>query len=120
MSDAYMKSYAKRVRKINKKHRKMGNGVVHSVNHDGLIIARPRRSGLRLPLGGMVLAILAFFAFKTFLLIYLGQATYNDRVNILQNGSFIEQAGAYVMSADTVTKSLATYVTSDILGSKTF
>lgn len=120
MSDTDMKSYAKRVRKINKKHRKMGNGVIHLVNRDGLIIARPRRSRMRLPLGGIVLGILAFFAFKTFLLIYLGQATYNDRVNMLQNGSFIEQAGAYVMSVDTVTQSLATYVTGEFLGANTF
>jgi len=120
MSDTYMKSYAKRVRKINKKHRKMGNGVVHSVNHDGLIIARPKRSGVRIPLMGIAIGIAAFFAFKVFLLIYLGQATYNDRVDVLQNGSFIEQAGAYVMSADTVTKSLATYVTSEFLGGNTF
>ena len=98
----------------------MSHGVIHSVNHDGLIIARPRRAGVRFPLIGIAMGIAAFFAFKVFLLIYLGQATYNDRVDILRGGSFIEQAGAYVMSADTVTKSVATFVTNEVLGSKTF
>ncbi len=110
MSDIYMKNFNKRVRRINKKHRKMSHGIVHSINHDGLIVARARRRGPRLPWKGIAFAIVAFFGFKVFLLIQLGQATYDDRIELLQAGTIIEQAGAYVMSADPLTMFIANQV----------
>lgn len=101
--DINMKDFGKRVKRINKRHRKLSNGYVSSMNHDGLIIARVRRSGPRFPWKGIALCFVAFFAFKGFLLSQLGQTTYNERVNSLQSGTYIENAGAYAMSADPVT-----------------
>lgn len=114
MADANMKDFGKRVRRINKRHRKMARGFVPSVNHDGLIVARVRRSGPRFPWKGIALCFIAFFAFKGFLLVQLGQSTYNDRVGKLESGTMVEQAGAYVMSADPVTRWIAGQIRSVI------
>ena len=102
--DLNIKDFGKRVKRINKRHHKIAtNGYITSVNHDGLIIAKVRRRGPRFPWKGIALGFVLFFAFKGFLLSQLGAATYNDRVDLLRNGTFIEEAGAYAMSADPVT-----------------
>lgn len=110
MADVYTKSFNKRVRRINKKHRKMANGYIHSVNHDGLIVARVRRRGPRFPVMGIALGIIAFFGFKAFLIIQLGTATYEDRLDQLRSGTVVERAGAYVMTADPLTRFAATEI----------
>lgn len=101
--DINMKDFGKRVKRINKRHRKLANGYVSSVNHDGLIIAKVRRSGPRFPWKGIALCFIAFFAFKGFLLSQLGATTYNERVGSLKDGTYVEEIGAYAMSADPVT-----------------
>lgn len=110
--DINMKDFGKRVKRINKHHRKLANGYITSVNHDGLIIAKVRRSGPRFPWKGIVLCFAAFFAFKGYLFSQLGEATYNDRVVSLQMGSVVEQAGAYAMAADPVTMMISEQIKS--------
>jgi len=112
MADANMKDFGKRVRRINKRHRKLANGYMPSVNHDGLIVAKVRRSGPRFPWKGVALCFVAFFAFKGFLLVQLGEATFNERVQKLEAGTVVEQAGAYAMSADPITKWIASQIQS--------
>ncbi|NSX54226.1 hypothetical protein HRQ87_05385 [Sulfitobacter sp. 1151] len=85
----------------------MSRGVVTSVNHDGLIIARPRRAAPRFPVKGIILMIIAFFAFKGFLLAQLGDATYGQRIATLQQGTGVEQAGAWAMQVDPLTQWIA-------------
>lgn len=108
--DLNMKDFGKRVKRINKRNRKLANGYVTSINHDGLIIAKVRRSGPRFPWKGIALCFIAFFAFKGFLLAQLGEATYNNRVASLQAGTSIEKIGAYGMSADPVTQWVASQI----------
>lgn len=91
-----------RIRGLQKKHRKMANGVVHSVNHDGLIIARPRRQRIQMPIKGLFLMVSSFFIFKAFLLGYLGSITYLERVNLLASGTVVEQVGAALMKPDPI------------------
>ncbi len=112
MADPQMKDFGKRVKRINKRHNKLANGYVASVNHDGLIVAKVRRSGPRFPWKGIALCFVAFFIFKGFLLVQLGEATFNDRVEKLQTGTVVEQAGAYAMSADPLTKWIAGQINS--------
>ena len=95
--------FDKRLRRINRKHARMQRGVIASVNHDGLIIARPRRTAPRFPVRGMILLLAAFFVFKGGLYAYLGPITYNERVGTLASGTQVEQAGAWAMQADPVT-----------------
>lgn len=94
--------FDERIRGLQKKHRKMSNGVVHSVNHDGLIIARPRRSRIQLPIKGLFLMVSAFFVFKAFLLGYLGSITYLERLDLLSQGTIVEKAGAALMKPDPI------------------
>lgn len=95
--------FDKRVKKIVRRHDKMSNGVVRRVNSDGLIVAKPRAYRPRFPLKGLVAVLLLGFLFKGFMLSYLGDAVYAERVATLQNGTALEQAGAWVMQPDPVT-----------------
>ncbi|WP_435702594.1 hypothetical protein [Yoonia sp.] len=81
----------------------MSNGVVRTVQSDGLIVARPRLYKPRFPLKGLIVVLALGFLLKGFLLAYLGADNYAERVATLQSGSAIEQTGAWVMQADPVT-----------------
>lgn len=94
--------FDERVRGLQRKHRKLSGGVVHSVNHDGLIIARPRRGRIHLPIKGLFLMVSAFFIFKSFLLGFLGSITYLERVEKLALGTIVEQVGAALMQPDPI------------------
>lgn len=112
MRDSNMDDFHKRVGRIGKLHDRMASGYVASVNHDGLIVAKVRRRGPRFPWKGVALCFVAFFAFKGFLLMQLGEASFNERVGKLENGTVVEQAGAYAMSADPLTRWVATQIQS--------
>ncbi len=95
--------FDKRLKRIVRRHEKMANGVVRSVNSDGLIIAKPRLYRPRFPLKGLLAVLFLGFIFKGFLFAYLGEAEYVERVAALQSGTVLEQAGAWVMQPDPVT-----------------
>ena len=50
MAQAGSQQLNKRLTRIEARRRALRRGVIYSVNHDGLIIARPRRRGLRRPI----------------------------------------------------------------------
>lgn len=95
--------FDKRLKRIVRRHEKMANGVVKTVSSDGLIVARPRLYKPRFPLQGLIIVLLLGFIFKGFLLSYLGDAGYADRLALLQQGSVMEQAGAWIMQPDPAT-----------------
>jgi hypothetical protein len=95
--------FDRRVRKIDKRHRKLALGYVNSVNHDGLVIARVRRTGINFPFRGLFMVLIVFLIFKGFLHAALGAATYADRVGSLNAGTMAEKFGAYVMAPDVAT-----------------
>lgn len=100
----------KRLTRIEVKRRSIAKGAVYSVNQDGLIISRPRRTGLRFPMRGLFFAIAALIMFKVGVLAALGAATYADRIDLLNEGTVLERAGAWVMAADPATMWMATQV----------
>lgn len=95
--------FDKRLKKIVRRHEKMSNGVVRTINSDGLIVAKPRLYRPRFPLKGLLAVLILGFLFKGFLFAYLGETAYGERVATLQSGSLLEQAGAWVMQPDPVT-----------------
>ncbi len=97
------KTFGKRLRRIRKRHRKLAQGYVQTINHDGLIIAKPRRRRSVFPWKGIALMLVALFAFKGVLHAQLGATTYDRRVATLQNGTIVEKAGAWAMQADPLT-----------------
>ena len=103
MADAKQMAFSERLRRIDRQHHQIAGGYVTSVNHDGLIIARPHRRSSRLPLRGLFLGLLVLLTFKGFVYAEIGAGSYNDRVELLANGTIVEQIGAYAMYADPVT-----------------
>ena len=102
--------FTRRVRKVEKQHRRLAQGYVTSVNHDGLVVARVRRGGLRFPFRGVLLLAVAFIGFKSFFLAWSGQAAYDQKLALLQQGTIAERAGAWVMQPDFVTMWIADQV----------
>lgn len=103
MTDAKQIQFGHRLRRIDRHHRKLARGYVTSVNHDGLIVARPRRQTSLFPLRGLFLCLLTLLAFKGFIYAQLGPTSYGERVALLQEGTIVEKMGGYAMTADPVT-----------------
>lgn len=49
------------------------------------------------------------------MLMSLGEVTYADRLAYLQNGTLIEQGGAWVMQADPLTQAMVRFVSTNLL-----
>jgi len=105
-------NFDKRLRRIVRNHQRMANGVVHSVNSDGLIVSRPKIYNPRFPLRGLLLLVATAFLFKGYIYATLGAVTYQDRIERLAEGTLVEQAGAWIMQADTATIAVATVMQS--------
>jgi len=103
MPDAKQLQFGQRLRRIDKQHRKLARGYVATMNHDGLVVARPRKQSSGFPLRGLFLCLVILLTFKGFLYAQLGPTAYADRVTLLENGTIVEKIGAYAMKADPVT-----------------
>lgn len=99
--------FDQRIRVLTKKHKKLQQGYVMTVNDDGLIVAKPYKVRRKLPLRGIVLLMGAVVLFKALLLASHGATEYNARIAALSNGSNLEQLGGYVMKSDPATEKLA-------------
>lgn len=103
MSASQFEEFDRRMRRISRRHTQLSRGYVTSVNGDGLVVARPRRRTRRGMLRGLVVIFAVMMAFKGVLHAQLGAAVYDDRVAALAEGTVVERAGAWVMTADPVT-----------------
>ncbi len=101
--------FIKRLNLLGRKHEQMTHGYVTKVGRDGLITVKPKAKRRGFPLKGLVLLVLGFFAFKAFILVSFGPATYEERLAKLENGTVIELAGAKVLGIDPVTAVLADF-----------
>ncbi len=100
-------NFQKRVRRLNRRQRLMERGYVTEVGPDGLIMAKPVRARSSLSLRPLVYCIAGLLLFKGLLLAQLGTSVYVERVDRLQKGTAVEQAGAWVMQVDPVSKWIA-------------
>ncbi len=109
MADANYAKFSKRMRGIEKRHRKMSRGYVELVERDGLLVPKTRHRAHRsFPLRGVAMLLGLFLIFKAFLMVQLGSSTYDDRLQKLADGSMAEQVGAWVMTADPITQWIST------------
>jgi hypothetical protein len=99
--------FDQRVNNLGRKHNALSRGYVTRMRPDGLIVARPHRKQSRISLKVVFRFLLAFLAFKGFLIASLGPDGYGDRVNKLENGTVVEKAGAFVMQMDPVSNLIA-------------
>jgi len=101
------KGFAERVNRISRRHSKLSKGYLMSVNHDGLVIARPRDHGSRFSLTGILVVLMAVIGFKAFALAWLGSANYDDRLARLADGTTAERMAAFTMQSDPVSRAVA-------------
>ncbi len=103
-------SFQQRLGTLERQHKAMSHGYKSQMRSDGLIVMKPKRVRRGFPLRALLLIVLGFFAFKSFMFASLGDITYNERVAKLGNGTGIEQAGAWAMQSDPVTVFLAGFI----------
>lgn len=95
--------FSRRVKKLEKQHQRLSKGYVTTVNHDGLVVARVRREGFRIPFRGLLFLAVAFIGFKAVMYSSSGQEAYTERLALLQQGTIAERAGAWILAPDVVT-----------------
>lgn len=99
--------FDQRVHRLSKKHQKLSRGYRASMRKDGLVVMRPQRVRSGVPIRVLMLCLVGFFAFKAFLLSSLGPSGYQYRVDSLNAGTSVEQAGAWVMQIDPLSQFLS-------------
>ncbi|CUH43187.1 hypothetical protein [Ruegeria atlantica] len=99
--------FDQRVNRLSKKHAKLSRGYRATMRKDGLVVMKPQRVKSALPLKVLMMCLLGLFAFKTLLLTSLGPSGYQYRVDALNEGTSVEQAGAWVMQIDPVSLMLS-------------
>lgn len=99
-----------RLKKIDRNRTRLANGYSAKVTRDGLIVFRPKRRAQGFSVRGLALLVVGFFLFKALILAHLGNTVYEQRVDALQSGTMVEQAGAFVMQQDGVTQTIAQYL----------
>ncbi len=96
-----------RLKKIDRRRTRLAQGYKGTVTRDGLIVFRPSRRQRGIPLRAVVLLIVGFFVFKGMVMAHTGTTIYDERVDALQAGTMVEQAGAFLMQSDPVTLGIA-------------
>lgn len=93
--------------------RRTNQDYVTLVDKNGLIQVLPRRksrSRLTAPLKLIALFAVLLTVFKSLALLNVGMIDYEDELAALNNGNAFEQAGAFVLQVDPLTKSLFQHV----------
>ena len=96
--------FDKRLRRIERRNRRLSRGAVPYIDGSGLVSFRPKRAGLRVPVRGLLLLAVGFIGFKGLVLAHLGKELYEDRLGA---GTMVEQGGAWVMQIDPATQWVA-------------
>ncbi|MCU0909442.1 MAG: hypothetical protein MUF73_18900 [Rhodobacteraceae bacterium] len=111
MADPNHVKFDRRLERILRDHRKRSRGYVTTVNHDGLLIARPKRAvGSTALLRGLLLCLATFVVLKAVLYVRLGPEAYAARTVQLDGGSIPDRIGAWAMTMDPATLWLATQI----------
>lgn len=106
--------FEKRLKHIMRKHDQLAKGAVKTVTSDGLIVLKPRAYRPKFPLRGIIVVLVAGFAFKGVLLASIGDAAYAARVADLAQGGMVDRIGAWVMQIDAATMLIADFISSHL------
>jgi hypothetical protein len=101
--DEQHRQFGSRVKRIDKRHRKLVGGYATNMTNDGLIIPVPQRRRMRVPFAGVALLAIGLIAIKGVAYSVIGSSVYDARISALANGTQIERVGAWVMQADPLT-----------------
>lgn len=110
MDDA-QRSFHKREQALRRKHIRMSQGYMTRMNRNGVIeqIPQNRMSGFGLSV--FLRLAVAVMLFKVVALAWLGEPIYTGHVERLSQGAFYEQAGAWILQVDPVTRTLSGFLT---------
>ena len=108
--DQAQKNFYKREQALRRKHIRMSQGYVTRMSKNGTIEQVPDSkaggTGVRL----ILKAALVVLAFKVLAFAWLGETQYLNNVDALSQGAIYERAGAWIMQADPVTRTLAGFI----------
>jgi hypothetical protein len=96
-------TFAERLNRIIRTHRRYANGVKGRMGADGLVSPVPRRTLPRFPWPSLIILLAVAMTFKGWMYAELGAAEYTGRLAVLSDGGVMGQAGAVIMAADPVT-----------------
>ena len=105
--------FYKRLGGLNKKHAAITQGYTTHMRNDGLIVVTPRRAPTHRRGSiwkNLIIFAVGMFLFKAFILASLGQTSYDERIARLNDGTSLEQAGAWIMQVDPATRLVADMV----------
>jgi hypothetical protein len=84
------------------------SSVVLSFNHDGLEIARVKNEKRWLPIWHVAVFLYLVLLIRLIAIADVGAASYANRMEKLENGSFLEWTAAKVMQMDPISRGIAT------------
>ena len=87
---------------------------VLSFNHDGLEVARAKKSGRWLPVWHIIFFIYIGLLMRLVSMAEVGPAAYGNRMAELEKGNVIERMTAQIMYMDPVSRSIATNIRSGL------
>lgn len=99
MSDPQVQEFHDRLRRVERIHRRGGGFEAAGTLSRPYYVQRQRRSWLRPAL----LVVAGVFVLKSALLAQIGPVDYQGRVEALQGGTQLEEAGAWVLQMDPAT-----------------
>ena len=112
MADANKERFDQRLSGLGKKNDPTQR-VEKRVRKDGLVVhvatSRSKKRGL-VPIKGILIAAGLFVLLKSFLFAELGEAEYLERVESLKQGGAVQVSAAFLLDADPVTRSVASFL----------
>lgn len=112
MGSSDLQEFDNRLRRIDRRNRKLSRGYVTTVNQDGLVVAEPRGRTVAFPWRGILFVLVALILFKAFVFSQIGAEQYTATVAELKAGTLVEQIGAWAMTADPATVQIAGFIPS--------
>ena len=112
MADANKERFDQRLSGLGKKNDPTQR-VEKRVRKDGLVVhvatSKSKKRGL-VPIKGILIAAGLFVLLKSFLFAELGEAEYLERVESLKQGGAVQVSAAFLLDADPVTRSVASFL----------
>ncbi|MBV7377892.1 hypothetical protein [Maritimibacter dapengensis] len=104
MVDINQQDFHSRLYRIERTHRNLSSGYVRLEERNGLLVpVRRVRSRRGFPWRGLFLVLIAFLVFKASLLAQIGPVRYVEHHSKLEQGSIVEQMGAWALRPDPAT-----------------
>lgn len=104
MAEKNRQAFHTRLSRIERDHRHLAGAYVRLEERDGMLVpVREVRSRQGFPWRGLFLVLIVFVLFKATLLAHLGPVRYVEQHAKLEQGSVVEQFGAWALRPDAAT-----------------